>query len=195
MRKLGIIAILVLSAVSIAGAQNSGSANSDTTQKHVTTRRVIHIVSPAFGENLEGTSVSIRYEVSSTKRIPAHPTMFRIQMDSLPPVETIENAYTFDSLAPGQHDVTVELLDSRSRPVSSSLVKTSFVSAVPDTNSTAELVVEPMLPPTLQKVAMFLPQAAAPIDPGDGSGEMPLLSVIGLGVLVGGMVSAMKTRT
>jgi hypothetical protein len=52
-----------------------------------------------------------------------------------------------------------------------------------------------MLPPSLQKVAMFLPQAAAPIDPGDGSAEMPLLSVIGLGVLVGGMVSAMKTRT
>ena len=194
MRKSGIISILVLSAVSIAGAQNSGSATSGTATSHKTTRRVIHIVSPAFGENLEGTSVSIRYEVSSTKRTSARPTMFRIQMDSQPPVETTETAYTFDSLTPGQHGVTVELLDSRNRPVSSSLVKTSFVSAAADTNSTAELVVEPMLPPTLQKVAMFLPQGAAPIDPGDGSGEMPLLSVIGLGVLVGGMVSAMKTR-
>ena len=120
--------------------------------------------------------------------------MFRIQMDSQPPVQTNETAYTFDSLMPGSHDVTVELLDSRNRPIASSLAKVSFVSAAPETNPDAELVVEPMLPPTLQKVAMFLPQAAAPIDPGDGSGEMPLLSVIGLGVLVGGMVSAMKTR-
>ena len=195
MRKLGIISILVLSAISIAGAQNSGSANSSAAPHHATTRRVIHIVSPAFGENLEGPSVSIRYKVSSTKRSSTRPTTFRIQMDSQPPVETTETAYTFDSVAPGPHDVTVELLDSRNRPLSSSLVKTSFVSAAPDTNSTAELVVEPMLPPSLQKVAMFLPQAAAPIDPGDGSAEMPLLSVIGLGVLVGGMVSAMKTRS
>jgi hypothetical protein len=193
MRKLGIIAILVLSAISIAGAQNSASATS-TASNHVTTRRAIHIVSPTSGENLEGTSVSIRYEVSSTKRTSARPLTFRIQMDSQPPVETTETAYTFDSVAPGPHDVTVELLDSRNRPVASSLAKASFVSAMPDTNSTAELVVEPMLPPSLQKVAMFLPQAAAPIDPGDGSAEMPLLSVIGLGVLVGGMVSAMKTR-
>lgn len=195
MRKSAIIAILVLSAISIAGAQNSGNVRSGAASNHANTRHVIHIVSPAFGENLQGTSVSIRYEVSSTKRTSARPTMFRIQMDSQPAVETTETAYTFDSLAPGPHDVTVELLDSRDRPLASSLVKTSFVSAVPDTNSNAELVVEPMLPPSLQKVAMFLPQAAAPIDPGDGSAEMPLLSVIGLGVLVGGMVSAMKTRT
>jgi hypothetical protein len=195
MRKLRIIAILVLSAISIAGAQNSGNGNFNTAANHATTRRVIHIVSPTSGENLEGSSVSIRYEVSSTKRTSARSTTFRIQMDAQPPVETTETAYTFDSVAPGPHDVTVELLDSRKRPLSSSLVKTSFVSAEPDTSSTAELVVEPMLPPSLQKVAMFLPQAAAPIDPGDGSAEMPLLSVIGLGVLVGGMVSAMKTRT
>ena len=116
MRKPGIIAILVLSAISIAGAQNLGSANSGSASKHAITRRVIHIVSPAFGENLEGTSVSIRYEVSSTKRTSTRPTTFRIQMDSQPPVETTETAYTFDSLAPGPHDVTVELLDSRNRP-------------------------------------------------------------------------------
>jgi hypothetical protein len=155
---------------------------------------VIHIVSPAYGENLEGASVSIRYEVSSPKRTSTRPIVFRIQMDSQPPIETAENTYTFDSLAPGPHDVTVELLDSRNRPITSSLAKASFVSAKPETSPAAELVVEPMLPPSLQEVAMFLPQAAAPIDPGDGSAEMPLLSVIGLGVLIGGMVSAMKTR-
>jgi hypothetical protein len=195
MRKSAIIAILVFSAISIAGAQNSGSANanSQSSANHATTRRVVHIVSPASGENLEGTSVSIRYQVSPTKRPSTQPAMFRIQMDSQPPVETNETAYTFDSLTPGSHDVIVELLDSRNRPITSSLAKASFVCQSPETNS-AELVVEPMLPPTLQKVAMFLPQAAAPIDPGDGSGEMPLLSVIGLGVLIGGMVSAMKTR-
>jgi hypothetical protein len=194
MRKTGIIAVLVLLAVSIAGAQNSSSAGSSSASNHAATRHLIHIVSPASGENLEGTSVSIRYEVSPPKRTSTHPSAFRIQMDSQPPVDTTETVYTFDSVIPGPHDVTVELLDSRNRPIGSSLARASFVSAAPETNPAAELEVEPMLPPSLQKVAMFLPQAAAPIDPGDGSGEMPLLSVIGLGVLIGGMVSAMKTR-
>jgi hypothetical protein len=193
MRKAAIIAILVLSAVFIAGAQNSGSSNSGTTPNHATTRRVVHIVSPASGENLEATSVSVRYQVSPMKRTSTHPTVFRLQVDSQPPVQTAETMHVFESLTPGSHDVTVELLDSRNRPITSSLAKASFVCQPPETNF-AELVVEPMLPPSLQKVAMFLPQAAAPIDPGDGSGEMPLLSVIGLGVLIGGMVSAMKTR-
>jgi hypothetical protein len=193
MRKTGIIAILVLSAVSFAGAQGSGNIPSKATAKR-TPAHVVHIVSPESGQNVEATSVSIRYEVSSTKRTLARPATFRVQMDSQPPVQTNDTTYTFDSLTSGPHDVTVELLDSKNRPITASLAKTSFVCDTPEANS-GELVVEPMLPPTLQKVAMFLPQAAAPIDPGDGSGEMPLLSVIGLGVLVGGMVSAMKTRT
>jgi hypothetical protein len=193
MRKTGIIAILVLSAVSFAGAQGSGNIPSKATAKR-TPAHVVHIVSPESGQNVEAASVSIRYEVSSTKRTLARPATFRIQMDSQPPVQTNDTTYTFDSLTSGPHDVTVELLDSKNRPITASLAKTSFVCDTPEANS-GELVVEPMLPPTLQKVAMFLPQAAAPIDPGDGSGEMPLLSVIGLGVLVGGMVSAMKTRT
>lgn len=195
MRKPGMFAILVLSAVSIAGAQTPVNTASPATTKRLIPAHVVNIVSPTSGEHVEAGSVSIRYEVSSSKRTSARPATFRIQVDSQSPVETNETAYTLDSLAPGSHDVTVELIGSKHRPVADSVAHTTFVCEIPEKNPSAELVVEPMMPPTLQKVAMFLPQAAAPIDPGDGSGEMPLLSVIGLGVLVGGMVSAMKTRS
>ena len=190
MRTPRIFAILVLisSAISIAGAQeNAAQKATPTSVKHV-----VHIVEPASDQSLKATTVSIAYELSSHKRKSAHPDLFRVQLDSQPPVETSETTYKFDGVTPGQHNLSIELLDAKHRPIVASKAEMSFVTESPDPNP--ELVLAPMLPPTLQKVAMFLPQAAAPLDP-DGSAEMPLLSVIGLGVLVGGMVSAMKTRS
>jgi hypothetical protein len=191
MRTRGIFAILVLisSAISVAGAQDKALQRTKPTAP----RRVVHIVVPDSDQSLKATSVVVRYEVSSHKRTSARADLFRVQLDSQPPIETSDTTYTFDGMTPGQHDLSVELLDAKHRPILASKAEMSFVTESPDPNP--ELVVAPMLPPTLQKVAMFLPQAAAPIDPGDGSAEMPLLTVIGLGVLVGGMVSAMKTRT
>jgi hypothetical protein len=189
MRTPRIFAILVLisSAISIAGAQEKAVQKTNP----ATHKRVVHIIEPS-DQDLKATTVSIRYEVSSHKRTAARPDLFRVQLDSQPPIETAETTYTFDGVTPGQHDLSVELLDAKHRPIMASKAEMSFVTESPDPNP--EVVVAPMMPPSLQKVAMFLPQAAAPLDP-DGSAEMPLLTVIGLGVLVGGMVSAMKTRT
>jgi hypothetical protein len=188
------ILVLILSAISIAGAQAPGKASLRATTP-VTHTRVVHIVAPASDQNLKASTVSIRYEVSSTKHSHVRPDLFRVQLDSETPVETNETAYTFDQVTPGQHAVSVELLDAKHRPIVASKAEMSFVMESPDPNPVPEVAVGPMMPATLQKVAVFLPQVAAPIDPSDGSGEMPLLSVIGLGVLIGGMVSAMKTRT
>ncbi len=191
MRTPRIFAILVLisSAISTAGAQDKALKRTTPTAP----KRVVHIVSPDSDQALKATTVSITYEVSSHKRASARPDLFRVQLDSQPPVETSDTTYTFDNLMAGQHDLSVELLDAKHRPITASKAEMSFVTELPEPDPQVE--VAPMMPPTLQKVAMFLPQAAAPIDPGDGSAEMPLLTVIGLGVLVGGMVSAMKTRT
>jgi hypothetical protein len=188
------ILVLILSAISIAGAQALGKASLRAATP-VTHTRVVHIVAPASDQNLKATTVSIRYEVSSKKHAHVRPDLFRVQLDSEAPVETNETACTFDQVTPGQHAVSVELLDVKHRPIVTSKAEMNFVTESPDPNPVPEVAVGPMMPATLQKVAVFLPQVAAPMDPSDGSGEMPLLSVIGLGVLIGGMVSAMKTRS
>lgn len=180
------ILVLISSAISIAGAQEKALQKTNP----ATHKRVVHIIQPS-DQDIKATTVSIRYEVSSRKRTAARPDLFRVQLDSQPPIETSDTTYTFDGVRPGQHDVSVQLLDAKRRPIMASKAEMSFVteSPAPEPVDAAR-----MMPPSLQKVAMFLPQAAAPLDP-DGSAEMPLLTVIGLGVLVGGMVSAMKTRT
>jgi len=185
MRTPSLFAILVFASVSMAFSQASG------TTKHSTPWDPVHIISPATNQSVDGTSVSFEYEPPAHRRPQSRPLVFRIQLDSQPAVETVDTSYTFDNVTPGPHAVSVEIMDGKDRPVASSQSVSRFIVAP---SEPASVVAEPMLPPSLQKVAMFLPQAAAPLDSGDGSGEMPLLSAIGLGVLVGGMVSAMKTR-
>jgi hypothetical protein len=191
MRTPGFIAILVLTGASLALSQDAGKASRVAVAKHAVAAKPVDIISPTTNQTVEGTAVEVRYETSANRRASARPANFRIQLDSQPPVETGETSYTFENVNPGSHAVRVELIGARDRSVAGSQAISSFILQAPKPNP---VVVEPMLPPTLQKVAMFLPQAAAPLDSGDGSGEMPLLSAIGLGVLVGGMVSAMKTR-
>jgi len=192
MRTFSTIALLILSIASIGFAQGNREPSAKAATNRVAAP-VVRIIAPAPGENMSADSLSVLYDVDSQKNLPTRPAKYRLQLDSQLPVETAETTYTFDSLTPGQHNLVIELVDSKQRPIKASRAEIAFVSSAPETTP-ADLVVEPMMPPTLQKVAMFLPQAAAPIDSGDGSAEMPLLSVIGLGVLVGGMVSAMKTR-
>jgi hypothetical protein len=191
MRTLRLIAILVLASFSMAFSQDARKTSQAASAKPATPAKAVHILAPGTDQTVEGASVAVRYEISAHRRASARPVNFRIQLDSQPPVETVDTSYTFDNVTPGPHAVSVELTDAKHRPIASSQVVSSFLVDAPEPS---QVVVEPMLPPTLQKVAMFLPQAAAPLDSGDGSGEMPLLSAIGFGVLVGGMVSAMKTR-
>lgn len=191
MRTPRLIAILVLASISMAFSQDARKTSQAASARPATPAKAIHILSPQTDQTVEGTSVAVRYEISAHRRASARPVTFRIQLDSQPPVETLDTSYTFDNVAPGPHAVTIERTDAKHRPIAASQVVSTFLVDVPEPNP---VVVEPMLPPTLQKVAMFLPQVGAPLESGDAGGEMPLLSAIGLGVLIGGMVSAMKTR-
>ncbi len=191
MRTPRLIVILVLASISMAFSQDARNTSQAASARPATRAKAIHILSPETDQTVEGTSVAVRYQISAHRRSSARPVNFRIQLDSQPPVETLDTSYTFDNVAPGPHAVSVEVTDAKHHPIAASQAISSFVVTALEPNP---VVVEPMLPPTLQKVAMFLPQAAAPLESGDAGGEMPLLSAIGLGVLVGGMVSAMKTR-
>jgi hypothetical protein len=120
MRTPTLIAILVLASASLALAQNTGKASSSAAKR-------VHIISPAPDQSVEGTSVSIRYELSSHRRASARVNFFRIELDSLPPVETAETAYTFNNVTPGPHTVSVELIDAKNRPVAASQAISTFI--------------------------------------------------------------------
>ena len=191
MRIVKIIALLILSGCAIAETTYAGKSHPET-QNPAVRGATVQLLSPSQGERVEGPSISIHYNIMGQKHVSSRTPTFLVQLDSETPVETSETTYSVDHLLAGEHAVTVSLVDSRHHPIQGSRAQLTFVCA--ESSPTEEVKVEPMLPASLQKVAIYLPQVAAPVEPPDGSGEMPLLSVIGLGVLVGGMVSAMKTR-
>ena len=103
-------------------------------------------------------------------------------------------------LTPGAHTVTVQLVDANGTPIAGARSEVQFVVLQPEpaTGATTPLrhhgpsmiatafrVEEPQNPARENDEDQELPSAA---------GALPLLSVIGFGVLLGGIASAMKTR-
>jgi hypothetical protein len=106
---------------------------------------------------------------------------FVVQVDNQDPVTTTSTSVDFTGLAPGPHTVTVQLVDANNTPIAGARAIVQFTTVQPQ----AELTPKPgtIVPAALHEDV--LPHTRT---------TLPLLSVIGFGVLVGGIVSAMKTR-
>jgi hypothetical protein len=123
---------------------------------------------------------------------------FQIRLDSLDPVTTSSTQYTFNGLSDGTHTVMVQLVDANNTPVAGARSEVQFI------------VLRPVTPPPsagLRRVDRAIQAALRVEGPQsddrkdlegqqlpEAGGALPLLSVIGFGVLLGGIASASKTR-
>jgi hypothetical protein len=112
--------------------------------------------------------------------IPTAPN-FVVQLDNRDPVTTTSTSVDFTGLTPGPHTVTVQLVDANNTPIAGSQTLVHFTILQPVAQGNAPRAA---LDPAAQHESS-LPHART---------TLPLLSVIGFGVLVGGIVSAMRTR-
>lgn len=144
----------------------------------------LRIVAPKQNEKLQQTSVTVRYQQVSPASASGTPT-YELRLDDRDPVQTTDTTYTFDGLKPGAHDLIVQVIDANSVPISGTRSEVHFVVAGPATGAgtTGESTLAPPAPP--------LPQSS---DLPSGGSSLPLLSVIGFGILVGGVISALRTR-
>jgi hypothetical protein len=172
---------------------------------------VIHILTPVSDEKFSKTnSVKVRYEVLSATPSAGTPN-FLVQLDGDAPVRTRAMEQSFSELIPGTHRVSVQLADANNNPISDSRADVQFAIAphtapalrpAPITGETEALNVtpEPETPEPPQLAEMHVSQTPPPeimsiSSPLPSAGSaLPLISVIGFGVLVGGIASAMKTR-
>jgi hypothetical protein len=143
----------------------------------------VHIISPVAGEELGRAYAVVQYRLAATKAV-SSPT-YELRMDGRDPIQTTETNYTFNGLKPGSHNVVVQVVDANGAPVSGtrSEVHFSVAATAAATNETAPQTSN--LPPLPQPIANDLP---------NGNGSLPLLSIIGFGILVGGVISALRTR-
>ncbi|MFB3813786.1 MAG: hypothetical protein ACE14L_06715 [Terriglobales bacterium] len=177
MRSSKIAAILaVMAVVAIVIMQRGGMAQPASN---------IRIISPQNGQKLSTNFVEVRYELVNPAVAAAGTPNYQLQLDGHTPVQTTSTTHTFTGLAPGQHTVLVQLVDANGTPIAGS-------------TNTVRFTVQPQPAPGgmaagPQPEFIQVSQQSEQVLPG-GSSALPLLSIIGFGVLLGGIVSALKTR-
>ncbi len=182
---------LLLMSLMVAEAQTAGTAPNPSAPQ-AGDAAGLRIISPHQGERLKQDFVSVSYELGNNGASASSTPNFQIQLDGQDPVTTSSTEYTFTGLAPGTHTVTVQLVDANGTPIAGARNQVQFFILKPTVSVrrqhkavAAALRIEEPKEPLRDVEGHELPAAG---------GALPLLSVIGFGALLGGIVSAMKTR-
>jgi hypothetical protein len=151
----------------------------------------IRIISPKPGEVSHQDFVVVRYQLLQ-QPTSASSASFQVQIDAADPVLTNELQQGFRGLQPGRHTVQVQAVDANGTPVAGSRAEVQFTVA-PRRSS--------LLVPEAYGAETGSPQpdtagetSADPQHISVGSSALPILSAVGLGALVGGIISALRTR-
>lgn len=177
---------------------------------------LIRILTPVENQLLGTNFTNVRFELTNPSASAGAPN-FLVQLDGNDPIRTTSTEYNFTGLAPGPHSVTVTVVDANDTPLSGGRAVVPFLvsqpAAQPATNTPQQGTPSQQQQPHSQprqaspggmayysqpqvQVAGFAPPPSLSDDDKlpPASSALPLLSVIGFGVLLGGIASAMKTR-
>jgi LPXTG-motif cell wall-anchored protein len=177
----------------------------------------VRIVEPRSGQKLGNDFVNVRFEAGSPTQTTSDIPTYQLQLDSRAPITTNDNQVTFTGLQPGPHTVSVQAIDANGTPLPGSRNVVQFVfipAAAPSTggphsqSETTKLFASGARgsgwTPQLKSASSASSKPAADETDAAGSSEnsglpdtgsaLPLLSIIGFGVLMGGIFSARRTR-
>jgi hypothetical protein len=162
-------------------AQTPKTTVNPSAQSHL-----IHILTPVSGQASTSDAVTLKFEVTNPGAGSGEPN-FQLQLDGQDPITTSETSYTYTGLAPGNHTITVVLVDANGTPVpgSTSTVQFTVKNPAPGPGTSSSNDASPS-PINLDEATRAHSSIAA--------NNLPIISLIGFGVLIGGVASAMKTR-
>ncbi len=167
----------------------------------------LHILAPKSGDKIDTNFITVSYELASPVSAASTPT-FQLRLDSQDPVQTTDTRYTFTGIAPGAHTVSVRVVDANNTPIPGVQSQVQFTVLPPGspTSPGAPRSSAPSAGAQLRNAAMSSQDAGSQTAPAQNQGKpgdehlpktgspLPLLSVIGMGVLLGGIASALRTR-
>lgn len=166
---------------------------------------VVRVTSPRPQQQQTDNFVTVRYELQNPTSAPAGSPNFQVQMDGNDPVTTASTEQSFTGLTPGQHVITVRLVDANGTSVPDSqtqvaifVVPTAQNGGTSGTQSPAGSGTQTTSPtPQAMNTDPTLPGArveTAGILPDSGS-LLPVAGLVGFSFLLGGIVcGAWKTR-
>lgn len=209
--------LFLIAAPAIAAAQGTNAAMGQAPAAPANmASQSIRILSPKSGQKITQDYIDARFELTNPGATVNTPT-FQVQLDRSDPVQTTSSDQTFNGLTPGTHTLSVELVDANGTPINGSRAQVQFVVAQPQAappqptgTPRQQGYLGDSQAPHLQLTAFNQSSApaaqpsqskAAPQKSGNNddalpqSGSvLPLMSLIGFGVLLGGITSALKTR-
>ncbi len=209
------ILIFLLALPAMVAAQGTGAAMGQAPAAPTNmSSQSVRIVSPKSGEKITQDYIDAHFELTNPGATVNTPT-FQIQLDQNDPVQTTSTDQNFNGLNPGTHTLSVELVDANGTPINGSRAQVQFVvtrrqpAAAQPAPSAAPREQSGAVQPHLEGVSFSQssadqatparrqhPDKAGSADdslPQSGS-ALPLMSLIGFGVLLGGITSALKTR-
>lgn len=215
-----VVALMLLSGC-IYGAQTTPAPSSPGPTQALPSS--LKIVSPKNGEKISTSFVDVQLNLANPGASAETPT-FQYTLDGRDPVQSTDLSHTFTGLTPGAHTLTVELVDANGTPITGSRNAVQFTvlpgtgsgqapqpRSAPSPANSPDTWKTQNSPRVLDRVsghearggllvpAFYLQQAPAPAAPAGKNlprtgSELPLLSVIGFGALLGGLASVLRTR-
>lgn len=194
MKKVSRVLSLVILGSALLSAQTTsqpaGPAKSTPTPKTTVNplpqSRLIRILTPVADQVAASDAVHLRFELTNPNA-GGGDANFQLQLDAQDPINTSSTDYTFTGLAPGVHTIRVVMVDANGTPAPGSASTVQFTvknpAPGPGGNSTSAETPSP-----IDIGAAAQPQSSM------AANNLPLLSVIGFGVLIGGVATALKTR-
>jgi len=169
-----------------------GQAPAPGTPGPTTAAGAVQIVAPKPGAKLTTNFVQVQYDIANASSASGSPT-FRLRLDARDPVDTTDTSYTFTGLTPGAHSVSITVVDANGTPVTGTQNEIRFTilptaaapSSAPPSQNPGSLTAFDLVP---RAEAASLEMQS---DPEDFISPLILLLA---GVIVGGVISALRTR-
>jgi hypothetical protein len=185
------IAVILAMATLLATAQTVPSQNNGTAPA-AGPQASVSILKPVAGEKLRQNSVTVTFSLTNPAASASGTPNFQLRIDSQDVVTTTSTDYTFNGLTPGPHTVTVQLVDANGTPVAGGQAVVKFTVLRDSARMRGPQAIAAAL--RLDPATIRIQNQPEPAQMARPAGTLPLLSVIGFGVLLGGIASAMKTR-
>lgn len=143
----------------------------------------VHIISPKAGEELGKAYAVVQYQSVSSN--PSSSPTYELRIDERAPVQTTDTNCTFNGLKPGDHNLMVQVVDAKGAPIPGTRSEIHFTVSATAVTANGAVPQTSNFPPLPRPLGNDLP---------NGNSSLPLLSIIGFGILVGGVISALRTR-
>lgn len=166
----------------------------------------VRILTPTAGQTLTSDFVQLSFELARPA-LSGEPN-FLVQLDANDPIGMTDTSYTFSPIQPGNHTIRVTLVDANNMPIEGGTATVHFKVKQPAAGGgPGGAMQRPSGSPangSLASRSFAGPAPAEPIPPelrhgGDANlplagSPLPLLALIGFGLLIGGAAQAMRMR-